>query len=927
MSGATTSVDGITSRPSYDFSPPQFFFDAAPAAVPASVYNVRDYGAVGNGTADDRAAIQAAIDAAHAAGGGVVYLPAGTYGVTGQAHDYDGALQLEDNVFLKGAGMGQSVIRLIDGWHGDIHGIVRSPSNEITTNYGLADVTIDGNRANTDGHVYGFYCGVLPGDPRADEDVYVLRVEATNNSGYGFDPHARTERLLMQDNIADHNGLDGFTADFQIDAVFSGNLAYANDRHGFQAVTSSNDILFLNNVAHDNGSAGLMIQRGSENIPEPYNIVVRGGAYEDNAREGIAIRLAHDVQIDGVMVSGNGTNGIGLYGAEHITIQGSHILDSSQAAGGVYSGVNIDSFNDTDGAGGAIFASQDVYVTDNEIRQTGDVAFRAAVKEHADAPRAEDTLVVGNQIDGGPDPQVALYGPGSAWQQNGTDAPEQYVGGNQPDQISGGGGDDTIDGGQGADILLGEAGNDLLSGGNAPDWIDGGTGSDTLDGGTSADTLFGGADADSIAGGSNADVLSGGDGPDTMDGGVGADSMDGGDGTDSMSGSSGDDSVIGDNGDDTMSGGSGQDTLDGGDGADSMEGASGNDSLTGGAGNDTMTGDSGDDVMDGGGDRDSMSGGSGNDTMEGGDERDTMTGGSGNDWMDGGEDRDIMRGDNGADTMYGAGGDDDISGRNGDDYIDGGDGNDDLTGDNGADTIYGANGEDTFDGGNGNDLIDGGDGNDVMAGGAGTDTMLGGEGGDTLSGEVGADNLSGGNGDDVVAGDAGNDKLFGEAGNDALSGGDGNDTLYGGSDNDSIAGDAGDDKLYGDGGNDIVDGGAGNDVLTGGADEDTFVFNVASSNGIDMLDGNDTITDIQPGVTTEFLEFHDDAYADALLSGGQAAQYMDEHLPGGVAEDGLGNTVITWSNGETTTLHGVSDAGSIDSFADLQAHDILIIIA
>lgn len=57
------------------------------------IYNVRDYGAAGNGTSNDTAAIQAAIDAASAAGpadptgasarrGGIVYLPPGYYKAT-----------------------------------------------------------------------------------------------------------------------------------------------------------------------------------------------------------------------------------------------------------------------------------------------------------------------------------------------------------------------------------------------------------------------------------------------------------------------------------------------------------------------------------------------------------------------------------------------------------------------------------------------------------------------------------------------------------------------------------------------------------------------------------------------------------------------------------------------------------------------------
>lgn len=45
----------------------------------SSEYNVRDYGAVGNGASDDSPAIQSAINAARTAGGGRVHVPPGTY--------------------------------------------------------------------------------------------------------------------------------------------------------------------------------------------------------------------------------------------------------------------------------------------------------------------------------------------------------------------------------------------------------------------------------------------------------------------------------------------------------------------------------------------------------------------------------------------------------------------------------------------------------------------------------------------------------------------------------------------------------------------------------------------------------------------------------------------------------------------------------
>lgn len=55
--------------------------DAAVAlpAIPDRTVSVREHGAVGDGTADDTAAIQGAIDAAAAAGGGRVVLPSGRY--------------------------------------------------------------------------------------------------------------------------------------------------------------------------------------------------------------------------------------------------------------------------------------------------------------------------------------------------------------------------------------------------------------------------------------------------------------------------------------------------------------------------------------------------------------------------------------------------------------------------------------------------------------------------------------------------------------------------------------------------------------------------------------------------------------------------------------------------------------------------------
>lgn len=50
-------------------------------------FNVKTYGATGNGSTDDTSAVQAAIDAAASAGGGVVYFPRGIYVIGGALQD------------------------------------------------------------------------------------------------------------------------------------------------------------------------------------------------------------------------------------------------------------------------------------------------------------------------------------------------------------------------------------------------------------------------------------------------------------------------------------------------------------------------------------------------------------------------------------------------------------------------------------------------------------------------------------------------------------------------------------------------------------------------------------------------------------------------------------------------------------------------
>jgi hypothetical protein len=351
-----------------------------------------DYGAKPNDSVNDSAAINAALKAANAlylknpsAGPGTVALSAGTYIVSGTGNKSDGAIKLLTGTTLQGAGMGQTVLKVADNWAGDITGVVRTPYGAVTTNATVLNLTIDGNRDSTTGKIDGFFCGVRPGSTLQDADITLDGVEIKDCSGYGFDPHEQTTRLTIENCVAHGNGLDGFVADFIIDGVYRNNVAYDNDRHGFNVCTSSSDILLENNKAYDNGSAGVVVQRGSENIPWPHDILITGGEYRGNVREGILIKMSDNVTVTKATIFGNLREGVRIEGATDTIVQGSAIFNNSQAGHNLYDQVNI--LDRADSTTGKTYYSLRAQILDNKIYSDGAIDARWGIRE---APTNDD---------------------------------------------------------------------------------------------------------------------------------------------------------------------------------------------------------------------------------------------------------------------------------------------------------------------------------------------------------------------------------------------------------------------------------------------------------------------------------------------------------------------------------------------------------
>ncbi len=548
-------------------------------------YNVKDFGAAGNGSTDDKLAIQQAIDAAHEAGGGTVYIPEGTYIVSGNHKASYGAILLRDNVTLEGAGMGKTIIKLADGWDHKVTGIIRTKSAEINENITVRDLTIDGNMQNTKGEVDGFFTGVTPGVAKADQNILVERVEIHSVSRYGFDPHEQTVGLTIRDSVAHHNGYDGFTIDFQSFGSLINNISYANGRHGFNVVTGSHDMTLLNNVAYDNGAEGLVIQRGSDDRDLTNNIYVEGGSFYNNGRNGVLVKISTDVTVKHVDVYGNGRYGIELDGASRTLISDNEVYNNSQSGNGKYHEIKISGYDDKNGASGKYFAATDNIITGNLIYADGDIRSAYGIKE-------ENSSSTGNTISNN---LLAGFLKGDVSTVNAV----VELADHQLDLAALVNMDTTKYGTSGYDVLQGTDANDLITGADAED---------TLNGGNGDDLMMGGDDADELKGERGNDTLIGGEGDDDLNG------------------NQGDDVIHGDGGSDTIHGSTGNDTLDGGDDKDYLLGGSHNDVLYGGAGNDTLSGNKGDDLIIGGDGKDTLRGGDGNDTLYGGAGEDKLYG-------------------------------------------------------------------------------------------------------------------------------------------------------------------------------------------------------------------------------------------------------------------------------------------------------------
>lgn len=233
------------------------------------IVSVKTYGAVGDGVTDDTEAIQDAIDTMHAVGGGVIYLPKGTY-LTSTS------LLLYTNISLIGAGRQVSVI-----YNTNVAGeaaIKKSGTSRIQT-VSIENLQVRGNALSGIGIdfneiAYSTIINVLSYD-HGSHGIRVYGDDAPNGAYYN-----RFYNVESTDNTGD----------------------------GLRVEDHGNDLFVFGGRYSDNGGKGINLVTTTYELN---NVKVFGASCEGNTSYGINVD-AKSCGIHGSRIENNESGAIGI---------------------------------------------------------------------------------------------------------------------------------------------------------------------------------------------------------------------------------------------------------------------------------------------------------------------------------------------------------------------------------------------------------------------------------------------------------------------------------------------------------------------------------------------------------------------------------------------------------------------------------------
>lgn len=306
-------------------------------------FNVKDYGARGDGASDDQSAIMSTAAAAKRAGGGTIWFPPGTY-------LHSDLLDFGSNITVLGVNTRETILKATNPIRSALRfqnasgcrvsnlKIVGAPSPRkqndesvgiLLTNAShctISGVSIDG----------GASAGILL---HGSQDVQISGNDIRNEMADGVHIVAGSRHVLIENNTAYNTGDDSFAAvayakDPQTsDVTIRNNTSIRSRARGATCIGASNCVITGNKIV-DPASHGIAVAfEESYNTHHPRHATVANNAVSGVTKPGrnpILVDRADDVTLTQDRVTNS--NSIYIHGSSNVTVENLQIHDSKGAA-------------------------------------------------------------------------------------------------------------------------------------------------------------------------------------------------------------------------------------------------------------------------------------------------------------------------------------------------------------------------------------------------------------------------------------------------------------------------------------------------------------------------------------------------------------------------------------------------------------------
>ncbi|MDO8336234.1 MAG: right-handed parallel beta-helix repeat-containing protein, partial [Candidatus Saccharibacteria bacterium] len=318
-------------------------YDSSQSAKDSADYvvaNAEDSLGSGTGAIDGaQIAINSALTAVSAAGGGTVYLMEGTYTI-------DANISIPNNVTL--AGSGNSTLIQLGNFGATSTTIYAITNTDVVTGTGVVvrDLKLDGRRSlNSTGTQRGFYFSFM-GSGLGSSYVQGATITGVNISNFKsgclyLDDSSNStisDNSLFNNNsgiylnFSDNNTItgnssqgastDGISLNDSDNNTVSANVVVGNTERGME-ISNSFDNSITGNTVTDNGQDGIALVSISDTN------TVSGNTVNDNVDDGIYLSGSDDNMISANMIDSNGDDGIELNAtSDNTSVTGNTITDA-----------------------------------------------------------------------------------------------------------------------------------------------------------------------------------------------------------------------------------------------------------------------------------------------------------------------------------------------------------------------------------------------------------------------------------------------------------------------------------------------------------------------------------------------------------------------------------------------------------------------